>query len=1576
MRGGVMFRTRFVLMAVLAVVVTPSTTRAIVRHVSSTGSCGTATPCYNTIQAAVDAAADNDEIRVAGGTYTGVQPRAGTNQVVYVSKSLTIRGGYDTEFLYPPDPAKAPTIVDAEVSGRAFFIASGTSVTVENFTIKRGSADGQGGTPVGNAGGGLFARGSSVILLNVTFTGNRAAVTAGRTQALGGGAFVADSATTISGCSFLGNVAVSQAIANVTCGGGGLAFDNASAFVDSSTIASNSANAPLTGTNAVRGGGLHATQTRLTLIVDTVTSNSAGPNASTNTTCNGGGIFVSGGSVEQWVGGAFAANFSDGAGGAAWISGPASIVAAQFMNNATNRGDGGALSVSGDIDLMFTQFTSNAATTASLTSGNGGGAVTATGAIAASAAKFILNTGNSYGGALRALGPVKVTDCSFTSNTAVEGGAINAGTTATLLGTMFVGNRAQTDGGAARAATGILGESSNFVSNSAQLGNGGALYCAVGNLVTSDTEFSDNTADGAGGAAVAASGNAWVRGSFFFGNSTKRLDGGAVYCPTGRLEAVGSVFLQNNSKGGGGGASAATVATTACVFDSNSAAAYGGGLYAANAALANNCVFLFNHAGTAAKGGGLCTFGSATVSECSFIENVASNGAGAFVQSAFNAADSAFSANTGGGAMVQFGPATIKRCYFGENDLTPNPPQYGAGLSMPNTGLLVVSDSEFTSNTAATGGGGIYAQGVSNVSDTRFVGNAAIGIGGGGAMSCGTTTTVERCTFEDNACAASGGALYTPQSLTLTDSDFRENHGADTSGYGGGAVICRGFAPNAEASISRARFVGNTAYEGGGVFIRNTNATLSNLLFTGNRASAPNGPGSSLYLYSNRSGGRTDLAHLTIADTVPVGGTALWIRAGTISIFDSIIANHAWGITNGSNTVSEDYNLFNGNTINMTGLPVTSGGHSKIAPPGFVDPASGDYHITATSAARDAGTDAGYRTDLDGDVRPWTTLYDIGMDEYISTSSADMAVTKRASPDPAAAGAPVVYTIVATNLGPRAATGVRIEDHVSFGVLVQSWSATRGECGFDSGVVWCEASDLACGESTTLTITVVAPSAPGTIVNTATVAAEQPDPTPANNTAVAVSTVTPPVAVWRHDKFTAGEVSPPGGPGWTSFGFDDPTLGWPDYSLSLGAYRCFSMPNPTRFRISGLLNNPTDWMPYSAITSGSVVRGRFFIHAGGQADPSNLNQIPNFRLRLCNRFAVNSMLEVFHHSPDSTQIQAMCAELRPSTTATSPSVYRVDIDPVDVPYLASNAAFEGVQCGFEAYAIYPEDQGWIALTELVLGTYPAAAVTPYSPAPKVYATDSAGPGDLGVFAPGELDLSNIYIPPGSPPGAFGTVETTGSIPTYAAGATGILLDTDAVPTDRIGVGTRNFNPDRGTLDFASHVRVETGRQYHARFHLTSTQLTNRQAQVRLRARSIKFGWSQKFEIGAAWGTDGGKTYPLNQNNSIAQQALPGVGCENPDRTGTETNGGWYTLILQTPMSSDIRPEFAAGVPVETRMPNISAQPGPGVAQPSRRDLLLGMDLVDTLSGGAGRFLERGNVLLDRIEVRPYGLIPD
>ena len=76
-------------------------------------------PCYTTVQAAVDAVDEaTDVIKVAAGDYTEVSVRQGVAQVVYISKTLALQGGYTTVFTVPPDPAANATILDADGGGR------------------------------------------------------------------------------------------------------------------------------------------------------------------------------------------------------------------------------------------------------------------------------------------------------------------------------------------------------------------------------------------------------------------------------------------------------------------------------------------------------------------------------------------------------------------------------------------------------------------------------------------------------------------------------------------------------------------------------------------------------------------------------------------------------------------------------------------------------------------------------------------------------------------------------------------------------------------------------------------------------------------------------------------------------------------------------------------------------------------------------------------------------------------------------------------------------------------------------------------------------------------------------------------------------------------------------------------------------------------------------------------------------------------------------------------------------------------------------------------------------------------
>jgi hypothetical protein len=118
---------------------------------------------YATVQSAVDAANDGDVIKIAAGTYTGVSARVGVTQVVYISKSVTLQGGYTTNWI-TPDPEGHPTILDAQGQGRVLYVIGGNGAVIDGLHLTGGNAIGQLGghfpsSPDGS-GGGVYVHGA------------------------------------------------------------------------------------------------------------------------------------------------------------------------------------------------------------------------------------------------------------------------------------------------------------------------------------------------------------------------------------------------------------------------------------------------------------------------------------------------------------------------------------------------------------------------------------------------------------------------------------------------------------------------------------------------------------------------------------------------------------------------------------------------------------------------------------------------------------------------------------------------------------------------------------------------------------------------------------------------------------------------------------------------------------------------------------------------------------------------------------------------------------------------------------------------------------------------------------------------------------------------------------------------------------------------------------------------------------------------------------------------------------------------------------------------------------------------
>jgi hypothetical protein len=131
------------------------------------------------------------------------------------------------------------------------------------------------------------------------------------------------------------------------------------------------------------------------------------------------------------------------------------------------------------------------------------------------------------------------------------------------------------------------------------------------------------------------------------------------------------------------------------------------------------------------------------------------------------------------------------------------------------------------------------------------------------------------------------------------------------------------------------------------------------------------------------------LSHSTIVNhsSDPGDGVGLYLKefgsADDVEITNSIIAGNEVGVHLASGGANIDHTLWGGdawaNATDHTGGAVTS--NDVWQSPGFLG--EHNYHLTVSSAARDAGVDVGVALDMDGDDRPdgVSGIPDLGADE-------------------------------------------------------------------------------------------------------------------------------------------------------------------------------------------------------------------------------------------------------------------------------------------------------------------------------------------------------------------------------------------------------------------------------------------------------------------------------------------------------------------------------------------------------------------------------------------------------------------
>jgi predicted outer membrane repeat protein len=263
------------------------------------------------------------------------------------------------------------------------------------------------------------------------------------------------------------------------------------------------------------------------------------------------------------------------------------------------------------------------------------------------------------------------------------------------------------------------------------------------------------------------------------------------------------------------------------------------------------------------------------------------------------------------------------------------------GGAIYNNGLLTVTDSAFTNNTATTAGGAIYSSPLTATSTA--------------------TVTVNNSVFSGNT-AAYGGAIYNYCSnVTVNESTFTNNSATNSTQQGGGAILNYSAGTfTAVTTVNSSTFTNNTAAKDGGAIHNYLNGVVNvtNSTFTGNSAAN----GGAIYIHTGST--------LKVINSTLTGNSATDTGGGiyndaTLKIANSIVSNNT-GSSGYSNIYDDIVTTTNrggnvlGDDTSISLAPLGNyGGSTQTMPPLPGSPArcAGTLTLTTTSGNTDLSAD-------------------------------------------------------------------------------------------------------------------------------------------------------------------------------------------------------------------------------------------------------------------------------------------------------------------------------------------------------------------------------------------------------------------------------------------------------------------------------------------------------------------------------------------------------------------------------------------------------------------------------------------
>jgi uncharacterized repeat protein (TIGR01451 family) len=293
-------------------------------------------------------------------------------------------------------------------------------------------------------------------------------------------------------------------------------------------------------------------------------------------------------------------------------------------------------------------------------------------------------------------------------------------------------------------------------------------------------------------------------------------------------------------------------------------------------------------------------------------------------------------------------------------------------------------------------------------------------------------------------------------------------------------------------------YLGGSANESNTTAVTSTNPIVldsSNNAYLTGFTSSQNFPTASA-LQSSSAGGQ-DVFIAKIADTTPAADFSLSISPATRTVSPAgsttytVTATPQGGFTGTISLVASGFSTDTTASFSPTSIVIT-------------DSSAKSTTLTLnTVAATPPGTYVVSVDGTSGNLQHGTSAQLI----VSGSASANLTISKTASPNPGTALASLTYRLTVINNGPSPANNVTVTDTLPAGVNLVSAAPTQGTCSGTTPVT-CNAGLVNNGGTMIVNITVV-PQSPGQLSNTASVTATEPDTDNTNNTATIQTIVGP-----------------------------------------------------------------------------------------------------------------------------------------------------------------------------------------------------------------------------------------------------------------------------------------------------------------------------------------------------------------------------------------------------------------------------------------------------------------------------------